>query len=206
MPETQESKASYLVLKHVLASLNNKGTSMALESIEIDATDNKSSRLPRDHPARQGLPYAIDSSSTVKWGTNKSQTFVYPEMWRTGGKAKSNMPVRVLANLSLEGIQWLTHMSIQLYSRTVYEMLSQCFWSAARPVPTTLNFNVPSAGMHLSPKSLFCPYTYIFASGRCNLIRLKAYCGDFNLITKASNSDSLRSIDAFDSAKLGHYF
>ncbi|KAJ7832329.1 hypothetical protein B0H14DRAFT_3142914 [Mycena olivaceomarginata] len=110
MPETQESKASYLVLKHVLASLNNKGTSMALESIEIDATDNECSRLPRDHPARQGLPYAIDSSSTVKRGTNKSQTFVYPEMWRTGGKAKSNMP-----------IQWLTHTSIQLYSHTVYE-------------------------------------------------------------------------------------
>ncbi|KAJ7847216.1 hypothetical protein B0H14DRAFT_3867516 [Mycena olivaceomarginata] len=129
MPETRESKASYLVLKYVLASLNNKGTSMALESIEIDATDNESSRVARDHPAREGLPYAINLSSTVKQGTNKSQTFVHPEMWWTGGKAKSNMPVGVLANLSLEGvlykhwglIQWLTYTSIQLYSRTVYE-------------------------------------------------------------------------------------
>ncbi|KAJ7804424.1 hypothetical protein B0H14DRAFT_2612344 [Mycena olivaceomarginata] len=286
MPETRESKASYLVLKHVLASLNNKGTSMALESIEIDATDNESSCLPRDHPARQGLPCAIDLSSTVKRGTNKSQTFVYPEMWRTGGKAKSNMPVGILANLSLEGIQWLTHTSIQLYSRAVYEntikivdkkirkfrvgtalvlfnlrfsLIAEAAYDnmsrkhrtmkrttsmadltntrrlseevaavgmasntpvedanqteASAPeleltVLTTLDFNAPSAGMHLRTVHLsfrasvdsplwfsesfawnFAPARkarsvltltaslVLFASGRCYLIRLKAYCG-----------------------------
>ncbi|KAJ7323533.1 hypothetical protein DFH08DRAFT_1029102 [Mycena albidolilacea] len=150
MPETRESKASYLVPKHVLASLNNKGTSMALESIEIDATNNKSSRLPRDHPAQQGLSYAIDLSSTVKRGTNKSQTFVYPEMWRTGGKAKSNMPVGVLANLSLEGVpythRWTSDLSL-VFTDYVLDFLSsdlviQPTWSFSRhdPSPSPFDF------------------------------------------------------------------
>jgi hypothetical protein len=77
---------------------------MALESIEIDATDKECSHMRKDHPAQQGLPYAVDSSSTVNGGTNKSQTYVYPEMWRTGGKSKSNMPVGALTDLSLEGV------------------------------------------------------------------------------------------------------
>jgi hypothetical protein len=108
IPETHKSEASYLVLKHVLDSLTNKGTSMALESIEIDATEKECSRLPKDHPARQGLPYAVKSFSTVKRGTNKSQSYVYPEMRQTGGKAKINMPVGVLTDLSLEGVSY-TH-------------------------------------------------------------------------------------------------
>jgi hypothetical protein len=93
-----------LVLKHVLASFTDKGTSMAIESIEIDATDKECSRLPKDNPAWQGLPYAVNSSSTIKRSTNKSQTYVYPEMWWTEGKAKSNMPMGVLTDLSLEGV------------------------------------------------------------------------------------------------------
>jgi hypothetical protein len=72
---------------------------MALESIEIDATDI----CPRINQ-----PYAVESFSTVKRGTNKSQSYVYPEMWQTGGKAKSNMPVGVLTDLSLEGVSY-TH-------------------------------------------------------------------------------------------------
>ncbi|KAJ7819448.1 hypothetical protein B0H14DRAFT_3473068 [Mycena olivaceomarginata] len=149
MPETREIEASYLVLKHGLVSLTDKGTSMALESIEIDAADKECSHLPKDHLARQGLPHVVDSPSTIKWGTNKSQTYVYPEMWWTGGKAKSNMPVGVLTDLSLGVsythwglilnlgplslmVQWLTHTSVQLYSRTVNE----CLGSASEDVFT----------------------------------------------------------------------
>ncbi|KAJ7347835.1 hypothetical protein DFH08DRAFT_808610 [Mycena albidolilacea] len=176
MPETCKSEASYLVLKHVFASFTDKGTCMALKSIEINATDKECSCLPKDHPAQQGLLYVVNSSSTVKgypptmysnlvmhqhsapmarlcigfhWrvplstikrGINKSQTYVYPQ---TGGKAKSNMPVGVLTDLSLKGVsythqglvlnlgpltlmcqvQWLTHTSVQLYSCTGYEHL-----------------------------------------------------------------------------------
>jgi hypothetical protein len=113
MPETHESEASYLVLKHVLASLTDKSTSMALKSIEIDATEKECSHLPKDHPGRQGLPYAVNLSSTVKQCTNKSQTYVYPKIWWTGGKAKFNMPVGVLTNLSLEGVSY-THQGLIL--------------------------------------------------------------------------------------------
>ncbi|KAJ7728175.1 hypothetical protein B0H14DRAFT_3618635 [Mycena olivaceomarginata] len=114
---------------------------MALESIEIDATEKECSRLPKDHPARQGLTYAVESFSTMKRGINKLQGYVYLGMWRIGGKVKSNMFVGVLADLSLKGVsytyrglvlnlgtlslmcqvQWLNHTSVQLYSRTVYE-------------------------------------------------------------------------------------
>jgi hypothetical protein len=55
---------------------------MSLESSEIDATEKECSHFPKDHPARQGLPYVVNSFSTIKQGTNKSQSYVYPEMWR----------------------------------------------------------------------------------------------------------------------------
>ncbi|KAJ7752982.1 hypothetical protein B0H16DRAFT_1836159 [Mycena metata] len=136
MPETRESEASYIIVSEGLTTILEKDGPLVLEKLELDASEKEQKRFPKDHPANQGLPYAIDSKCTVKRGTNKAQGYVYPEMWRTPGKQQ---PKDLLPTLALQGIsythralilnlgplflmiQWMTHTSAQLFSRTGWE-------------------------------------------------------------------------------------
>ncbi|KAF8137907.1 hypothetical protein K438DRAFT_1947086 [Mycena galopus ATCC 62051] len=138
MPESREATASHMILDDSLSTVIKADGFLPLEGIEIDATDKEAKRFPKGHPAQSGLPYRIDSSSAVKRGTNKSQGFVYPEIWRTTGKQKQGSK-GCLTDLILHGIsytnralildlgslflmiQWLTHTWVQLYPRSDYE-------------------------------------------------------------------------------------
>ncbi|KAK6981250.1 hypothetical protein R3P38DRAFT_3464420 [Favolaschia claudopus] len=83
MPECRESRASFLAAMKRLKQLLEAGTKLRLLGIDIDATEAEEAKFPKDHPASLGLPYAIDSTCTVKRGTNLAQEPVYPPMWHT---------------------------------------------------------------------------------------------------------------------------
>ncbi|KAJ7726738.1 hypothetical protein B0H14DRAFT_3519017 [Mycena olivaceomarginata] len=136
MPEVM--KAKRLFESPMLQSPNyDAGVHLAVEGIEIDASEKEAARFRKGHPARDGLPYEIESDCTVKRGINKAQSPVYPPMWRTTSKTKS--ATNLLQTLALKGlsysyralildlgplflsIQWLTHTSVQMYPRSVYE-------------------------------------------------------------------------------------
>ncbi|KAF8152130.1 hypothetical protein K438DRAFT_1778510 [Mycena galopus ATCC 62051] len=88
-------------MSRVWEYLLNSGASMRVKHIEIDTSEKEASRFNKDHPARNGLPYQIDSSCTAKRGTNHSQGFIYPPMWCTTGQQKSahNLTELVLRDL-----------------------------------------------------------------------------------------------------------
>ncbi|KAJ6525972.1 hypothetical protein B0H19DRAFT_1197561 [Mycena capillaripes] len=139
MPEARESEAEYQLLSASVTALIDSGTCLCVEHIDVDATDKEASRFKKNHPARDGLPYTIDPSSTVKRGTNKAQNHVYPQMWRTTGKKVTSSVRHSVTDLTLKDIsytyralildlgplflmiQWLTHTSAQLYPRFVWE-------------------------------------------------------------------------------------
>ncbi|KAJ6610245.1 hypothetical protein B0H10DRAFT_2060951 [Mycena sp. CBHHK59/15] len=136
MPESRESQATFEIVDAALTTLIQEGVSLRVENIEIDATKKEQKRFPKSHPAKSGLPYAIDSKCTVKRGINEAQGYVYPDMWRTSGKKRSE---HSLTELVLKGIlythralildfgalflmiQWITHTSAHLYPREDYE-------------------------------------------------------------------------------------
>ncbi|KAJ7227608.1 hypothetical protein B0H12DRAFT_1148918, partial [Mycena haematopus] len=143
MPESRECEADYVTLHDSTSAIIEKTGPLALEAIEIDATDKEASQFPKNHPTREGLPYTIDSSSTVKRGTNRSQSYVYPEMWRAAGKKTNAGASGRLTDLALQDIsythralilnlgplflmiQWLTHSWVQLFPRSEYESTIQ---------------------------------------------------------------------------------
>ncbi|KAK7000898.1 hypothetical protein R3P38DRAFT_3053515 [Favolaschia claudopus] len=138
MPETRESKASFLAAMKRLKELLEAGIKLQLLGIDIDATEAEETKFPKDHPASLGLPYQIDSTCTVKRGTNLSQGPVYPPMWHTT-KAAGPADPDPLTTLELKdlsytyrslildlgalhlSIQWLTHTSALFCSRSDYE-------------------------------------------------------------------------------------
>lgn len=124
MPESREGEASFITLDDNVSSLLEEGVSLDLERIDIDATDKECARFPKNHPAREGLPYTIDSASTVKRGINKAQNYVYPEMWRTTGK--SNEPKGSLTNLTLKGLTY-THRALILDLGPLFLMVFPLF-------------------------------------------------------------------------------
>ncbi|KAJ7815370.1 hypothetical protein B0H14DRAFT_3476235 [Mycena olivaceomarginata] len=115
MPEVRESEASFRIANAAVTKLLDAGATQ--------------------HAI--GLPYEIESDCTVKRGINKAQSPVYPPMWRTTSKTKS--ATNLVQTLALKGlsysyralildlgplflsIQWLTHTSVQMYPRSVYE-------------------------------------------------------------------------------------
>ncbi|KAJ7829659.1 hypothetical protein B0H14DRAFT_3143845 [Mycena olivaceomarginata] len=137
MPEVHESEASFRIANAAVTKLLDAGVHLAVEGIEIDASEKEAARFCKGHPARDGLPYEIESDCTVKCGINKAQSPVYPPMWHTTSKTKS--ATNLVQTLALKGlsysyralildlgplfhsIQWLTHTSVQMYPRSVYE-------------------------------------------------------------------------------------
>ncbi|KAK6984303.1 hypothetical protein R3P38DRAFT_3269243 [Favolaschia claudopus] len=138
MPECRESKASFLAAMKRLKELLEAGIKLRLLGIDIDATEAEEGKFPKDHPASLGLPYQIDSTCTVKRGTNLAQGPVYPPMWHTTKAAGPTDP-DPLTTLELKdlsytyrslildlgalhlSIQWLTHTSALLCPRSDYE-------------------------------------------------------------------------------------
>ncbi|KAJ7804316.1 hypothetical protein B0H13DRAFT_2491520 [Mycena leptocephala] len=139
MPEVREAESSYIIADAAVSYVVGKSGPIPLKHIEIDATDREQTRFPKHHPARDGLPYTIDASSSVKRGINKAQGYVYPEMWRTTGKRKKTGLNGCLTDLALAGIsyteralilnlgplflmiQWLTHTNVHFIPRSDYE-------------------------------------------------------------------------------------
>ncbi|KAJ7775308.1 hypothetical protein B0H16DRAFT_1684288 [Mycena metata] len=137
MPETRECEASYIVVSDRLTSIIEKHGPLALEKLQIDTAEKEQLRFPKGHPASQGLPYTIYSKCTVKRGTNRAQSYIYPEMWRTPGKQQCT---NLIPTLALRGIsythrsliqdlgalyfmmQYMTHTSAQLFSRLGWEI------------------------------------------------------------------------------------
>ncbi|KAK6984366.1 hypothetical protein R3P38DRAFT_3292361 [Favolaschia claudopus] len=124
MPESRESKASFLIVQEYLGPILKAEGPIGLEAIEIDATKAEAKRFPKSHPAASGLPYRIDSGCTVTRGNNNSQGPVYPPVWRTYGKKRIDYTYRGivldLGPLSLM-IQYLTHTSAYPFPRAVYD-------------------------------------------------------------------------------------
>lgn len=119
MPESRESEASYLIVEAAVSDLIEEGITLRIEHIEIDATDKEQARFPKDHPARNGLPYIINSDCPVKRGNNKSQGSVFPEMRRTFGKS----PQKSLTDLVLKGISY-THRALILDFGVLFLMVN----------------------------------------------------------------------------------
>ncbi|KAJ7064387.1 hypothetical protein B0H15DRAFT_958636 [Mycena belliarum] len=134
MPECRECEASFLVVNAGIKDLRNHRACFHLRHIEVDATDKEQARLKTDHPAKSGLPYAITSDSKVQRGNTNGQSYVYPEMWRTGGKKNAQNAPHSLSELVLQSIeythraliinfgplllmiQWLTHTSGHVFT------------------------------------------------------------------------------------------
>ncbi|KAK7014556.1 hypothetical protein R3P38DRAFT_3000764, partial [Favolaschia claudopus] len=137
IPESRESKASFLIVQEYLGPILKAEGPIGLEAIEIDATKAEAKRFPKSHPAASGLPYRIDSGCTVTRGNNNSQGPVYPPVWRTYGKKPvDNTRLSTLALTSIDYtyrgivldlgplslmIQYLTHTSAHPFPRAVYD-------------------------------------------------------------------------------------
>ncbi|KAJ6629692.1 hypothetical protein B0H10DRAFT_2428290 [Mycena sp. CBHHK59/15] len=109
MPESHESQASFEIVDVTVTALIKEGVSLRIENIEIDAMETEKKQF-KDHPARSGLPYAIDSKFTVKRGISKAQSYLYPAMWHTPGKKMSE---HLLTELVLKDISY-THRTLIL--------------------------------------------------------------------------------------------
>jgi hypothetical protein len=104
MPEVRESEASFRIANAAVTKLLDAGVHLAVEGIEIDASEKEAARFRKGHPARDGLPYEIESDCTVKRGINKAQSPVYPPMWRTTSKTKS--ATNLVQTLALKGLSY----------------------------------------------------------------------------------------------------
>jgi hypothetical protein len=151
MPESRELAATYEIAVALGGELKEQGVELRLEKIEIDATDKEQKRFKKDHPARSGLPYEIDSKCTAMRGTDKAQSYVYPAMWRTSGKKRSE---HSLAELALEGISY-THRALILELGPLCLMVF-CFTSNLVPFSSLVGSTPnPHIGTMVSPFSLW---------------------------------------------------
>ncbi|KAF8139381.1 hypothetical protein K438DRAFT_1785744 [Mycena galopus ATCC 62051] len=108
MPEARESEASFLIADAAVTNVISSGVCLQLECIEIDATTKETNRFKKDHPARAGLPYTIDTTCTC------AAPFSYILRFK---------------------IQRLTHTSVQFYPRTVWESSIKLTYKKLRKMP-----------------------------------------------------------------------
>ncbi|KAJ7780660.1 hypothetical protein DFH07DRAFT_765176 [Mycena maculata] len=156
MPESRESEASYLIAAARGTELIEQEVDLRLEKIEINATEKEEKRFNKAHPAKSGLPYAINSTCTVKRGTNKAQSYIYPEMWHTSGKKKSK---HSLTELALESISY-THQALILDMGPLFLMIQWMTHTSAQwyPNPLIRRFVNSALGWCLSSKTM-CLYS-----------------------------------------------
>ncbi|KAJ6616553.1 hypothetical protein B0H10DRAFT_1949024 [Mycena sp. CBHHK59/15] len=143
MPESCESQASFEIVDVAVTALIKEGVSLRIENIEIDATETEQKRF-KDHPARSGLPYAIDSKFTVKRGISKAQSHLYPEMWHTPGKKMSE---HLLTELLLKDISY-THRALILDLGPLFLMI-QWMTHTAPHLGELVNKKVNIKSLHL---------------------------------------------------------
>ncbi|KAJ7731876.1 hypothetical protein B0H16DRAFT_1582755 [Mycena metata] len=125
MPEALECEAAGQQAEKSFNAAQDTGHQFVLQKIAVDATKAEAARL-----------YDLDATSTVKRGQNYHQTDVYPPTLRA---TADNLYPSPLSTLVLEKItytnramilhfgtlffmlQYLTHTSVQFYSRTQWE-------------------------------------------------------------------------------------
>jgi hypothetical protein len=77
MPECREGECSCLVLDASVSGILAECGTLPLKHIDADATDKEAARFPKEHPARSGLAYTINSSSAVARGVNKAKAISF---------------------------------------------------------------------------------------------------------------------------------
>ncbi|KAJ7306676.1 hypothetical protein DFH08DRAFT_824628 [Mycena albidolilacea] len=78
-----------------------QGTFLRTHHIKINAMEREAKGFNSNHPAKQGLPYAIVYSYTVTQGTNKTQGSVYPPLGCSFDRKKAT---RSISELVLKGV------------------------------------------------------------------------------------------------------
>ncbi|KAK7063462.1 hypothetical protein R3P38DRAFT_3339037 [Favolaschia claudopus] len=147
MPESREAEASFLLLLAYFFDILESGGPLPLERIDIDATKAEAKRFRSDHPARNGLPYSIDSACTARRGNQNHQGSIYPEMWRTTGKTEAD--TTRLTELSLTKIEY-TYRGLVLDLGPLSFMIQYLTHTSAHPMPRS----VYESTIKLVPKEL----------------------------------------------------
>ncbi|KAJ7022801.1 hypothetical protein C8F04DRAFT_1194154 [Mycena alexandri] len=82
MPELRETSASGLIAQEGIETVLAASSSLVVEDIVADATAAEAGAPDASDRAKQGLPYSLDSTSTIVRGSLNHQTPVYPPMLR----------------------------------------------------------------------------------------------------------------------------
>ncbi|KAJ7795050.1 hypothetical protein B0H14DRAFT_2921129 [Mycena olivaceomarginata] len=139
MPECREGECSCLVLDASVSGILAECGTLPLKHIDADATDKEAARFPKEHPAQSGLAYTIDSSSAVARGVNKAQGYIFPPMWRTGGRRTPPLWIR---KFRIGMALVFEHYVIAFLSS---DLVFQPTWASSREVlpPSPSNFYDP---------------------------------------------------------------
>ncbi|KAJ6607640.1 hypothetical protein B0H10DRAFT_1956080 [Mycena sp. CBHHK59/15] len=140
MPENREGTSSGMVAQNGLSTAQAAGADLTLVQIVCDATEKEAEAVDASDRARQGLPYELDATSTVVRGSLNQQTPVYPPFLKPPSEPYPPTPYpATLKSLVLSGVesthralilhfgtlhlmvQYLTHTSVQCYSRERWE-------------------------------------------------------------------------------------
>ncbi|KAJ7232123.1 hypothetical protein C8J57DRAFT_1250775 [Mycena rebaudengoi] len=164
MPEVRELLASILLALAIYREGVEAGADFTLESIQYDMSRKEAAHAGASPEAKAGLPVLLDASSTVKRGCKDSQNPIYPPMWKP---SRSNPDPPTLDSLKLKAIththwalildfgclylmvQYLTHTSLQIYRRDVWET-------------TIMNVSKTVRRFHVGMALVFPDYVFAF--------------------------------------------
>ncbi|KAJ7904006.1 hypothetical protein B0H13DRAFT_2334935 [Mycena leptocephala] len=136
MPEARECIASGKQAQKTFETAKAAGSSFILEAIAAEATKAEAELSGASSEVKEGLVYNLDAYSTIKRGQNHHQTHVFPPTYHVTAQ---NPHPPALTTLVLEKItytnralilhfgtlflmlQYLTHTSVQFYSREGWE-------------------------------------------------------------------------------------
>lgn len=120
MPESRESNAHLQMLKNILGNLQASRTDFHLCGIWVDGTEKEQNRAPVGSWLRDGHVYKLQPDSKIVWGLRKHQTRVFPPMYTPPFGFYCIFQNGIKSNV-LHHIQYLTHTSVQIYSRSQWE-------------------------------------------------------------------------------------
>ncbi|KAJ7577909.1 hypothetical protein C8J56DRAFT_1170696 [Mycena floridula] len=141
MPEYREVWAHLQLLLYLLWIAFKSGSDLTVLGLWADSTKEEAKKSKKGSRSHQGLVYQLDSSCSFLRGTHKHQTPLYPPQLRKN-RSNPNPPSISEANLRLSSpnsitatnralilnfetlhlsLAFLTHTSVQLYTREVWE-------------------------------------------------------------------------------------
>lgn len=105
MPESRESEAHLQLAQRIFQNLKNSGEDFHLLDIWADGTDKEQSRAPLGSHLRNGHVYKLKPESTIKRGSRKKQTAVFPPMFAPKKTRKSSRYATAAAVPSIEELE-----------------------------------------------------------------------------------------------------